>query len=356
MIRLALSTALVLGLLAGCAEWQGAERTAVETSVRADRSSEGGGGIGGTGAPSRATTIADVGDKEGGIGGTGIFGTVTAFGSIIVNGQTVDFSEDVVGSQAPIAGRDLPLSVGSTVIVEARAIEDGWTADQVKLFLPLIGPVSAIKPESGTLSVMGTAISLDDEAVIVDRRNYADGKVIDLGAIALGDRLAVSGIWRGGDVVASRVDRLDDEGRHALRGLLLETDDGAMVGGTRITRDCCGNLDTPAYVELSGRFGDDRFEIDDLKSGTTLLFSQAIKRLIVEAFIARDPDGEGFHLSGFGIPADQSTTVATPPGVRALFVGVLDDAFRIEESAPLPETAAAREEALKSLGDLRRED
>ena len=84
----------------------------------------------------------------------------------------------------------------------------------------------------------------------------------------------------------------------------------------------------------------------------TLLFSQKIEHLIVEAFLARDPIGEGFHLSGFGIPADQSATVTTPPGVRSLFVGAYDDAFRIGQSIVLPVEASAREDVLQSLGNL----
>ncbi|MGI9491900.1 MAG: DUF5666 domain-containing protein [Geminicoccaceae bacterium] len=355
MTRLALSVALILGLLVGCAERQGADPASGESSITTSRSSASEGGIGGTGAPSRGETIASD-DKEGGIGGTGIFGTITSFGSIVVNGQTVKFGEEVVQSREQITGRELPLSVGSAVIVEARSEEDGWIAERVALFLPLVGPVSVVDPASGTLSVMGTSILLEDDAAIVDRRGHADGEIIDLGAIAMGDRLAVSGIWKGGEIVASRIDRLDDDGPHAASGLLLLTSDGMLVGGTQLTSDCCSELDAPAYVQLFGRYLDDLFEVDRLETGVTLLFSRKIERLIVEAFLARDPIGEGFHLSGFGIPADQSATVKTLPGVRSLFVGAYDDAFHIRQSVVLPAGTVARENVLQSLGDLTRPD
>ena len=164
------------------------------------------------------------------------------------------FGEDVVQSRASIAGRELPFSVGSAVTVEARSEDDGWIAERVSLFLPLVGPVSAIDPASGTLSVMGTSILLEDDAAIVDRRGHTEGEIIELGAIATADRLAVSGIWKGGEIVASRIDRLDDDGPHSASGLLLPTSDGVFVGGTQLTNDCCSELDAPAYVQLFGRY------------------------------------------------------------------------------------------------------
>ena len=341
MTRLALSVALLIGLLAGCAERPALDRGAGNNVAKDTSESEG--GIGGTGSPARSQSIAGVSgsnDKEGGIGGTGIFGTVTAFGSVVVNGQTVAFGENAIQSQTPIIGQELPLSVGSAVIVEARPDEGGWIADRVALFLPIVGPVSEIDRDTATLSVMGTPISLGDSTTIIDRRDYVDGKIIGLNTIQIGDRLAVSGIWKGGEVIASRIDRLNDEGAHVLSGLLLKTPEGAVLGGTAIVDTCCGEQTGPAFVRLLGSYRDDRFEVDQFERGPGLLFDSDIDRLIVEAFLALDPDGQGYHLSGFGIPADQSATVSTPPGVRALFVGAYDEAFRIQYSIALPKDGA----------------
>ena len=356
MIRLAVSVALILGLLTGCAEWQGLDRASDGSSVTEPPASVAEGGIGGTGTPTRGKTLANGDSKEGGIGGTGIFGTVTAFGSIIINGQTVAFSDDAIQSQAMIIGRDLPLSVGSAVIVEARSEAGRWAAERVALFLPLVGPVTAVYSEAGTLSVMGTSVSLNDDAVIFDRRGEDDGRFVELSAITPGNRLAVSGIWKGDGIIASRIDRLSDDGPHAASGLLLQSGDGLSIGGTRLAGDCCSDLGTPVYAQLSGLYRDDRFVVERLETGGTLLFSRQTGRLIVEAFLARDPDGEGFHLSGFGIPADQSATVTTEAGVRSLFVGAFDDAFRIEQSIVLPDDTVARQDIFQSLGDLTSSD
>lgn len=351
MMGRVLSLALMLGALAACADLEAPDRPAAGRDIAGTASSESEGGIGGTGAPLRERAIAGE-DKEGGIGGTGIFGTVTAFGSIVVNGQTIDIDQAAKPSEAPLAGQDLPLTVGSAVIVEAHSDDGTWTADRVSLFLPVVGPIGAIDREAGVVTVMGTPVLLDDDTTLVDRRGYVDGKVIGLAALEPGDRLAVSGIWKGGEVIASRIDRLDDHGPASLRGLLLKTGDAATVGGTRLAEGCCDMIDAPAYVHLIGAYEDSRFRVEQADVGSTLLFGDEVDRLIVEAYLARDPDGVGFHLSGFGIPADRSSSVDATPGVRSLFVGAYDDRFRIERSIALPADRSAQIEMFQSLRDL----
>ena len=356
MTRLGLSLALMLGMLAGCVSQGGNDAATADGTVLGETAHDSEGGIGGTGAPLRKKQIAGGDEAEGGIGGTGIFGTVTAFGSIVVNGLTVDVGEGVIETQASIVGRNLPLTVGSTVLVEANPAGDGWIAERASLYLPIVGPVSAIDASSGKLTVMGTEILLDDNVTITDRRGTKDGRIIRLTSIAPADRLAVSGLWRGGAVVATRIDRLDDDGPDSLRGLLLTAPEGAVVGGTRLSPDCCDDLESPAYVDLLGDYREGRLVIDRLDVGHALLFSDRVDQLVVEAFLARDPDGEGFHLSGFGIPADQTGDVAAEPGVRSLFVGAYDDAFRIRQSVPLPADRSAWTDALRSLGDVNSSD
>lgn len=355
MTRLALSLALTLGLLAGCVGQEGNDVAIGEGAVLADSSHGSEGGIGGTGAPARQKTIAGGEESEGGIGGTGIFGTVTAFGSIVVNGLTVEFGETALEEQTSIVGQSPPLAVGSTVLVEAERTDGGWVAVRVSPFLPIVGPVTLIEPASETLSVMGTNILLDDDVIITDRRGYVDGKIVRLDALKPGDRLAVSGLWKGGEVIASRIDRLDD-GPDSLRGLLLPSDDGLIVGGTALEQACCDDVTAPAFVDLSGDYHDGRITVDLLGAGPMLLFSGEVNRLVVEAFLARDPDGEGFHLSGFGIPADQSATIAAEPGVRSLFVGAYDDAFLIRRSVPLTGDRSSRSDTLRAIGDITASD
>jgi hypothetical protein len=352
MIRRVLGLTLSLSWLVACVGPERVGDVANNDEVIANSSSGPEGGIGGTGAPLRGEVLAGGDDTEGGIGGTGIFGTVTAFGSIIVNGQTIDIEEVEMSPHSGTIGQELSVTVGSTVIVEARSDAGAWTAKSVSLFLPVVGPVSAIDSDAGVVTVMGTRVLLDESTSVVDRRGYIDGKVIAPDRIEPGDRLAVSGLWKGDEVIASRIDRLEDEGPDSLRGLLLKTENAAMVGGTRLDEACCETFASPSYVELFGTFADDRFRIDRADVGSTLLFSEQIERLIVEAFLARDPDGQGFHLSGFGIPADQSSIIEETVGVRSLFVGSYDEAFSIQRSISLPDDTSTRIGVLETLDDL----
>ena len=353
MTRLIQALTLVLGLLlAGCADLETGDRAQDEGAMVADARHGGEGGIGGTGAPSRQQVTGRGDETEGGIGGTGILGTVTAFGSIIVNGQTIEFDDDDVVSQRASLGQDLPLTVGAAVIVEAEAERGTWLADRVSIFLPVVGPVSAIDREAQTIEVMDTPVVIDDGTIIVDHRGDADGATMAVDALKQGDRIAVSGLWKEGKVIASRVDRLEDEGLHSLRGLLLDLGNRTVVGGTALDADCCAGVQSPSYVNLFGAYQDGRFQVARIEAGATLLFGDRIDRLVVEAFLARDPDGEGFHLSGFGIPADQASSVTAEEGVRSLFVGGYGDAFTIERSIRLSEDKSVRAEALDALGNL----
>lgn len=356
MTRLIQASTLVLGLLlAGCADLRTTDQVLDEGAVVAGAPQDSEGGIGGTGAPRQQ--VATRGDEtEGGIGGTGILGTVTAFGSIIVNGQTIDFEDDDVVSERSALGQDLPLTVGAAVIVEAEAEGGTWLAERVSIFLPVVGPVGAIDREGRKIDVMGTPVVIDDGTIIADRRGDSDGSAIAVDDLSPDDRLAVSGLWKGGEVIASRIDRLDSEGPHSLRGLLLDIGDGPVVGGTALGTGCCESVPSPNYVNLLGAYRDGRFEVERIEAGAPFLFSDRVSRLVVEAFLARDPDGEGFHLSGFGIPADQASDVTAEEGVRSLFVGDYGDAFRIERSIPLSESGSARAVTLDALGNLAPQD
>lgn len=351
MSRHFLSLMVLLFVTTSCTDRETLDVSRDEGIFAAQRAPGSEGGIGGTGAP-LGQRVDNGEGAEGGIGGTGIFGTITSFGSIVVNGLTIDFDDDIVLPQASVVGQSLPLTVGSAVLVEAERSDGVWNARQIALFLPVVGPVSSINEAGGDLRVMGTSIIIDSDTEMVDRLGGAGNSPLDMKAIAPGDRLAVSGLWKGGEVIASRIDRLNADGPASLRGLMLGTGDSTVIGGTRLAPNCCDGLETPVFANLTGRYQDGLFEILDLQTGATLLFSDAVDQLVVEAFLARDPDGVGFHLSGFGIPADQSATLATEPGVRSLFVGRLDDTFLVQDSIALPSERGARIDLLRAFDGI----
>jgi hypothetical protein len=316
--RLALLAAL-LGSIAACAP----------ATERVTRSAHSEGGIGGTGLGP---------DEEGGVGGTGIFGTVTGLGSVHLNGLRVEVPE---GVQVP------DLALGDSVAVEAGRAGRALVARRVVPVTPLAGPIDRLDRAHRRLSVMGTPVVLDGDAALTDSTT---GATLDLGDVSVGDRLEVSGIWRSGAVVASRLERTQGAVAGHVAGLLTGGDAIRSVGGTAVDLACCTDTGD-GFAVVSGTYRDGRLVAERVDAaGTGALFAPTVDRLVVEAFLARDPDGAGFHLSGFGIPMDPASPVPPTVDQRSIFVGRLDGDFLIERSYGLPEGAAARRRALDRLG------
>ncbi|MEO1293797.1 MAG: hypothetical protein AAFV62_13400 [Pseudomonadota bacterium] len=184
------------------------------------------------GRPGTGPIVNGGGENEGGIGGTGIVGTITGFGSIRVNGFRVEMPDaapvfSVLGDR-----RFDSIALGETVAVIARGEAEAAVSGQAaSLRFPVIGTVSEFK--GLTMRVLGVPVLLETGAAIV-----APGKDGGLrpGVIGDGDRVAVSGLWRGSMVVASRVEVLPREQTiSGTAGILRRSADGRFrIGGTPI--------------------------------------------------------------------------------------------------------------------------
>ncbi len=157
-------------------------------------------------------------DREGGILGTGILGNVTALGSIYVNGQHVNFDADfpVTGGFGPMMARDL--LPGDTVAVVAVPEGDAWRATSIRRMVPLMGPVAQIS---------GNEIHVLGNLVVAER---------DLGDLSVGDWVAVSGLWKGKTVMASRIELIDPQAHTMISGTTMGPDakGKVMIGNTEV--------------------------------------------------------------------------------------------------------------------------
>jgi hypothetical protein len=226
------------------------------------------------------------------------------------------------------------LAVGDTVAVEAARAGQGLVARRLTPLHPLVGPVD--KVEGRQLSVMGTTVTLSDGAVVAD-------------GLRAGDLVEVSGIWRSGAVVATRVTRARPDAMAQVAGLLLGEDARRTIGGTAVDLGCCDDT-ALGFAAVRGRYDGTALVAEDVTAGTSALFAPEVRWLVVEAFLARNPADPGFHLSGFGIPMDPASPVPPTVGQRSVFVGRLDRDFLIERSYPLPEGSEARLRALDGIG------
>ncbi|MBP2230595.1 hypothetical protein J2847_003900 [Azospirillum agricola] len=170
-------------------------------------------GIGGTGIA--------VSDR--GIGGTGIVGTVTAFGSVWVNGLRVDLPASAVVRIEGRAVDTAAVRIGHLVAMKAAAGgPTGLEARSLDVRYAVAGPVERL--EGMTAIVLGQRIDAAD----------AEGR----DALRPGAWVAVSGLRRAdGTIDASRVDGWSDAHGWLLRGRLDAVSPTALtVAGLTLSR------------------------------------------------------------------------------------------------------------------------
>ncbi|MGG5819038.1 DUF5666 domain-containing protein [Falsiroseomonas sp. HW251] len=273
------------------------------------------------------------GDEEGGIGGTGIFGTVTALGSLQVNGLLVETGagtriETLTGG---------PVLPGDTVAVEAARAEGRLVARGVTAFHPVMGPIGAL-PDSG-LSVLGTSVAVEPGVPV----RAADGSVLPAAVLRPGQMVAVSGLWRGDSVVATALRLVEPASGAVLRGQLRRRGLAWQVGGTQLLfRGLMPNLPEEGFVTVRGAARPEGLVVESLEEQPLMVFSRRIDALSVEGFGAVNRGAPGFHLAGFGLPLDPTSPAVPPPGERWLLLGQRGATFRVAEGLALPADPARR--------------
>jgi len=108
-------------------------------------------GIGGTGMRvSRG--------EDRGIGGTGYFGTITAFGSIVVNGEHVGLPATTIVVVDGVRRNTAALKVGQVVRVAALGGSGQRRAVRVDVTREVVGPVESVAADGQTLVVLGQTV------------------------------------------------------------------------------------------------------------------------------------------------------------------------------------------------------
>ena len=169
-----------------------------------------GGGIGGTG----------VSTWEGGIGGTGVVGTITGFGSIIVNGLHIQYEADQVVESAmgPMTGANFV--IGQVVAAETQSQNGRLMAVRLIAQTPLAGPVESVNLAAGEIRVLGETVHIMPNAEL---------GVGSLENLRIGEGVVISG-HRGEDgVYASRVDPISLGIGAALAGTITAKTNTSVV-------------------------------------------------------------------------------------------------------------------------------
>lgn len=278
---------------------------------------------------------------EGGIGGTGIVGVVTGLGSIRVNGLTVAVPPDAVIADVYGVRDPATLAIGHSVTVEAAGLADRLSARRVAVVTPLAGRIDTVGLDGRRFRLLGVDVVLEPGAPGAD-------------LVAAGRRVAVSGAWRGGGVVAARLDPLDAGAPAALAGTVQA---GRGPGGRRLAGfalDLPAGLPVPdvgSFAAVLGRPNGGRFVVETVRPGRFAGAAGPLARLSVEGYLEPAAAAPGFVLSGLGHSFDEAARLDPLAGGRAVFVGRYDGTFVVRHGLPLPEGLEARAAVLAGVGD-----
>jgi len=278
------------------------------------------GGIGGTGL--RA---------EGGIGGTGIVGTVTAFGSIVVQGRHIELAPALEVSEETRPASPADLRVGQVVAVLAAERRTGrLEAIRVRVRYAVEGPVAAVgQAGDGTwLTVAGQRVQLAPVARV------------EGGSLRPGAWAQVSGLRRADGTVRATFVRLGPEPppgtRVAVRGVPRRDDRGLRIGALPL-EDPRGRLREGVPVRVRGTMSLGRLHVAEVEPDR--FAPGPVRRLALEAYVQeRIPERRILRVGGLPLRIGPTTRIVGG-GLESL---APDRLVRVEvpaPKAPMPEEA-----------------
>ena len=140
-------------------------------------------------------------------------GTISGFGSVIVNGVRFDVSGATITIDGS-PGIEADLEVGQVVTIRGTLDDSGstGTADSLSFDDSVEGPISAIDTVAGTIVVLG-------QTVFVDASTSFDG-ALSLATLSVGDVIEVTGFVRAdGSTSATRIEAKPPGGTFEVTGI-----------------------------------------------------------------------------------------------------------------------------------------
>lgn len=269
-------------------------------------------------------------EPKGGIGGTGIVGTLTDFGSLMVNGLRITLNADTVisGPLGPMSEADL--AIGQALTIEASA---DLVAARVFVTDPVIGRVKSVDANTRRFWVDGIQAQLDPTAGALPQS---------------GDHVAVSGLWRGSEVAATWLTRAAP-GISALAGVFLkEAGKLPRIGTERILLpDGMAEPPSGTFVVITGRHQAGAFFVNTLTPGRFFGSGAPLQFLSVEGYLDPQPEAPFFEISGLGHSFDPMAQLASFREDLAIFDGRYTGLFEVATAKVLPKTLEARRQALR---------
>ncbi|MEM7239347.1 MAG: DUF5666 domain-containing protein, partial [Pseudomonadota bacterium] len=279
--------------------------------------------------------VSDTGKSQprGGIGGTGIVGTLTDFGSLIVNGLRIetDAMTDVSSALGPVD--PAALGIGHSLTIEAESGATGYLARRVSLSQPLIGRVTDLSADRSTARINGVEVTLEPGAI---------------GDWAQGTRIAVSGVWRADRVIASRLDWIADDLPDVIAGE-LQPEGLIGIAGRAVNLGGLSAPDSGSFVTALGRNRPDRFEVSELRAGRFIGAAGSLVQLSVEGYLDPISTAPFYRLSGLGHSFDPNARLGAFAEQRSLLTGPYRGTFEVATAIRMPDDFEARRKRIRDV-------
>lgn len=228
-------------------------------------------GIGGTG----------ISDDDYGIGGTGIVGTISGFGSIIVNGIHIEYSPSQKLESPLFEQTAANLSIGHVVAVEAEKINGELFAKRIIQQIALAGKVEAIDTVNSLIRVEGEEVSI----LVNENLNN-----LMLDNIKIGSQVAISGMRDANLLYATNISTQRNQVPSLISGNVTAIKNGQIVIDSRlifnVTEEFIQNLKVGDFVSINKNY-----DANDIKSAKYTIkriygpmFDGKVNRVSVEGF------------------------------------------------------------------------
>jgi len=242
-------------------------------------------------------------------------GTITGFGSVILNGVTYNTSSATFTIDGN-AGSQSDLAVGDVVVLRGSVNDDGTSprADSITFDDTVEGPVEVVNLAASTFTVLGQLVHVDADTSFDDNINPAS-----LEGINVNDVVEVSGFFLAdGSISATRIEAKPAGGEFEVTGLVnnlagMTFQINNLVvnfGGAQLDDFPGGAPENGQLVEAkgSGFNGADELLATRVEFKGNDLNADNGDRMEIEGFITRFGSATDFDVEGVSVTTDGSTT------------------------------------------------
>lgn len=241
-------------------------------------------------------------------------GTISGFGSVIVNGVRYDTASAAISVEGSPATQS-DLKVGHVVVVHGTLNSDGITGSATSIsFEDLVeGPIGAIDLVAGTITVLSQLVIIDADTSFDDTISPAS-----IEGLALDDVVEVSGFFLAdGSINATRIEKKAAGGEFEVTGLVSNLSGTTFQindlvvdfsGAQQLDNFPAGTPEDGQLVEAKGSLGASgellatRVEF----KGNDLLADEG-DRIEIEGFITRFASAADFDVDGVPVSTSGAT-------------------------------------------------